>query len=62
MTDHPHLRVTVDDSRQVLTVTLANAEERNAQTPSLWRALAAAGLEGNEEAFFRLLHTWCPKT
>ncbi|WP_029210066.1 enoyl-CoA hydratase/isomerase family protein [Arsenicicoccus bolidensis] len=43
MTDHPHLRVTVDDSRQVLTVTLANAEERNAQTPSLWRALAAAG-------------------
>ncbi|WP_221357491.1 hypothetical protein [Streptomyces beigongshangae] len=26
------------------------------------RALAAAGLEGNEEAFFRLLHTWCPKT
>ncbi|MFD0307044.1 hypothetical protein [Streptomyces sp. NPDC059517] len=25
------------------------------------RALAAAGLEGNEEAFFRLLHTWCPE-
>jgi hypothetical protein len=26
------------------------------------RALAAAGLSGNEEAFFRLLHTWCPET
>jgi len=26
------------------------------------RALAAAGLAGNEEAFFRLLHTWCPET
>ncbi|MFS8202753.1 hypothetical protein ACLVWQ_29220 [Streptomyces sp. CWNU-52B] len=25
------------------------------------RALAAAGLAGNEEAFFRMLHTWCPK-
>ncbi|KAA0940296.1 MULTISPECIES: hypothetical protein [Streptomyces] len=25
------------------------------------QALAAAGLEGNEEAFFRLLHTWCPE-
>ena len=25
------------------------------------RALAAAGLAGNEEAFFRLLHTWCPE-
>ncbi|MCZ4507222.1 hypothetical protein QFZ24_002103 [Streptomyces phaeochromogenes] len=25
------------------------------------RALAAAGLTGNEEAFFRLLHTWCPE-
>ncbi|WAU86495.1 hypothetical protein O1Q96_32015 [Streptomyces sp. Qhu-G9] len=24
-------------------------------------ALAAAGLAGNEEAFFRLLHTWCPE-
>jgi hypothetical protein len=24
------------------------------------RALAEAGLAGNEEAFFRLLHTWCP--
>ncbi|AVH55305.1 MULTISPECIES: hypothetical protein [Streptomyces] len=24
------------------------------------RALAAAGLAGNEEAFFRLLQAWCP--
>ncbi|MFE9448398.1 hypothetical protein [Streptomyces sp. NPDC006739] len=24
------------------------------------RALARAGLAGNEEAFFRLLHGWCP--
>ncbi|MEV2216768.1 hypothetical protein AB0H86_36025 [Streptomyces sp. NPDC050997] len=24
------------------------------------QALAQAGLTGNEEAFFRLLHTWCP--
>ncbi|MGW7238301.1 hypothetical protein [Streptomyces sp. NPDC054804] len=29
---------------------LAEAEE----------ALARAGLAGNEEAFFRLLHDWCP--
>jgi hypothetical protein len=25
------------------------------------RALAEAGLSGNEEAFFRLLHAWCPE-
>lgn len=24
-------------------------------------ALRQAGLSGNEEAFFRLLHTWCPQ-
>ncbi|AVV45619.1 hypothetical protein PYK79_04930 [Streptomyces sp. ID05-04B] len=24
------------------------------------QALADAGLTGNEEEFFRLLHTWCP--
>ncbi|MEV0640482.1 hypothetical protein AB0I77_37275 [Streptomyces sp. NPDC050619] len=24
------------------------------------QALADAGLAGNEEAFFRLLHAWCP--
>ena len=24
------------------------------------RALAQAGLAGNEEEFFRLLHSWCP--
>ncbi|MEU4876311.1 hypothetical protein [Streptomyces sp. NPDC021608] len=26
------------------------------------RALADAGLTGNEEEFFRLLHSWCPGT
>lgn len=25
------------------------------------QALADAGLAGNEEEFFRLLHTWCPE-
>ncbi|MEU3250620.1 hypothetical protein [Streptomyces sp. NPDC006997] len=25
------------------------------------RALAAAGLTGNEERFFRLLRSWCPE-
>ncbi|MFJ3669832.1 hypothetical protein ACIPSE_25580 [Streptomyces sp. NPDC090106] len=25
------------------------------------QALADAGLTGNEEEFFRLLHTWCPQ-
>ncbi|WP_405884144.1 hypothetical protein OG762_39820 [Streptomyces sp. NBC_01136] len=25
------------------------------------RALEAAGLAGNEEAFFHLLHSWCPE-
>ncbi|MCM1973260.1 MULTISPECIES: hypothetical protein [Streptomyces] len=25
------------------------------------RALAAAGLTGNEEEFFRLLQSWCPE-
>lgn len=25
-------------------------------------ALAAAGLTGNEEEFFRLLHSWCPES
>ncbi|MFG2312629.1 hypothetical protein ACGFS9_28745 [Streptomyces sp. NPDC048566] len=25
------------------------------------RALTAAGLAGNEEEFFRLLHSWCPE-
>ncbi|AIS01533.1 hypothetical protein [Streptomyces glaucescens] len=25
------------------------------------RALADAGLRGNEEEFFRLLHGWCPR-
>ncbi|MGW3957710.1 hypothetical protein ACWEKM_44135 [Streptomyces sp. NPDC004752] len=25
------------------------------------QAMTDAGLMGNEEAFFRLLHTWCPR-
>jgi enoyl-CoA hydratase/carnithine racemase len=42
---HPHLRVERDGP--VLTVMLANAERRNAQTPTLWLALAdlARGLD-----------------
>jgi len=38
---HPWLRVTRDGPVQ--TVTLTNSEQRNAQTPSLWAALARAG-------------------
>ena len=42
---HPHLTVTRDGA--VLTVSLDNADRRNAQTPSLWAALAdvATGLD-----------------
>ncbi|TPG17919.1 enoyl-CoA hydratase/isomerase family protein [Pedococcus bigeumensis] len=42
---HPHLSVTRDGA--VLTVSLDNADRRNAQTPSLWAALAdvATGLD-----------------
>ena len=42
---HPHLTVTRDGA--VITVSLDNAERRNAQTPSLWAALAdvATGLD-----------------
>ncbi len=42
---HPHLTVTRDGA--VLTVSLANPDRRNAQTPSLWAALAevATGLD-----------------
>jgi enoyl-CoA hydratase/carnithine racemase len=39
--DHPGLRVQHDGP--VLTLTLANPETRNAQTPSLWLALAEVG-------------------
>lgn len=38
MTEHPHLRVKTDGA--VRTLTLDNAERHNAQTPSLWAALA----------------------
>jgi len=46
-TPHPHLRVERDGP--VLTVTLANGARRNAQTPSLWLALAqvARGLDAD---------------
>lgn len=42
---HPHLRVSRDGA--VLTITLTNPARRNAQTPSLWAALAglAEGLD-----------------
>src|SRR5947208_9471513 len=39
--DKDGVRLTVDDA--VATVTLANAAKRNAQSPAMWRALAAAG-------------------
>ncbi len=39
-TPHPWLRVSVEGPVQ--TVTLANPDQRNAQTPSLWAALAEA--------------------
>lgn len=38
MAEHPWLSIRREDA--VLRVTLTNAAERNAQTPSLWRALA----------------------
>ena len=38
---HPGIRVHHDGP--VLTLTLANPESRNAQTPSLWLALAQVG-------------------
>ena len=41
MPDHPGLRVQHDGP--VLTLTLSNPEARNAQTPSLWLALAEVG-------------------
>ena len=40
---HPHLTVARDGA--VLTVSLDNAERRNAQTPSLWTALAEVATE-----------------
>ncbi|GAA0600662.1 enoyl-CoA hydratase/isomerase family protein [Streptomyces crystallinus] len=41
--DKDGVRLTVDDA--VATVTLTNPDKRNAQSPALWRALAAAGQE-----------------
>ncbi|WP_069811970.1 enoyl-CoA hydratase/isomerase family protein [Streptomyces sp. TP-A0874] len=41
--DQDGVRLTVDDSASVATVTLANPAQRNAQTFALWRALAEAG-------------------
>ena len=38
---HPHLRV--EREGELLTLTLDNADRRNAQTPSLWAALAQVG-------------------
>ncbi|MGY0023051.1 enoyl-CoA hydratase/isomerase family protein [Streptomyces sp. cg35] len=39
--DQDGVRLTVDDA--IATVTLANPDKRNAQSPALWRALTAAG-------------------
>ncbi|WP_406345169.1 enoyl-CoA hydratase/isomerase family protein [Streptomyces sp. NBC_00648] len=41
--DKDGVRLTVDDA--VATVALTNPDKRNAQSPALWRALAAAGQE-----------------
>ncbi|MET8676210.1 enoyl-CoA hydratase/isomerase family protein [Streptomyces sp. NPDC004647] len=41
--DKDGVRLTVDDSATVATVTLANPVKRNAQSPALWRALSEAG-------------------
>jgi len=53
---HPGIRVNHDGP--VLTLTLANPESRNAQTPSLWLALAQVGeslrMEGSELASERI--------
>lgn len=38
MTEHPGLRIT-RTSEQILTVTLANPDKRNPQTPTMWAAL-----------------------
>ncbi|MBD3930021.1 enoyl-CoA hydratase/isomerase family protein [Streptomyces chumphonensis] len=45
--DQDGVRLTVDPENDgaVATVTLANPDKRNAQSPAMWRALAAAGRE-----------------
>ncbi len=40
MTEQPHPAIRTDRNGAVLTVTLCNAEQLNAQTPSMWTALA----------------------
>ncbi|MDQ6894987.1 MAG: enoyl-CoA hydratase/isomerase family protein [Actinomycetota bacterium] len=66
-TEAPHPSLRVEHDRAVLTVTLANPAERNAQVPSLWRALAHVGesvaddvrvvvLRGDGAAFSAGLH------
>ncbi|MGP4001944.1 enoyl-CoA hydratase/isomerase family protein [Streptomyces sp. 8N706] len=41
--DKDGVRLTVDDAATVATVTLAQPDKRNAQSPALWRALTEAG-------------------
>lgn len=41
--DKDGVRLTLDDSAHVATVTLTNPAKRNAQSPALWRALVEAG-------------------
>ena len=66
-TDTPHPSLRVERDGPVLTVTLANPGERNAQVPSLWHALADVGaavpddvrvvvLRGDGAAFSAGLH------
>ncbi|MFG2190933.1 enoyl-CoA hydratase/isomerase family protein [Streptomyces sp. NPDC048639] len=41
--DKDGVRLTLDEAESVATVTLANPDKRNAQSPALWRALTEAG-------------------
>ncbi|MCM2577518.1 enoyl-CoA hydratase/isomerase family protein [Streptomyces meridianus] len=41
--DKDGVRLTLDDSAHVATVTLTNPAKRNAQSPALWRSLVEAG-------------------
>ncbi|MGZ5367929.1 MAG: enoyl-CoA hydratase/isomerase family protein [Aeromicrobium sp.] len=43
MTDHEAAGILVEQDDAVLTITLNRPEARNAQTPAMWRALAAVG-------------------
>ena len=42
-TSHPHPGIRVEDAGAVVTVTLCNPEQLNAQVPSMWLALGEIG-------------------